>query len=70
MGSAIFAAGFLKHLKQMENIIFLAPLLGIVGLIIMALKSSWVLKQDAGDTKMQELASYIANGAMTFLKAE
>lgn len=54
----------------MENIIFLAPLLGIVGLIIMALKSSWVLKQDAGDAKMQELASYIANGAMTFLRAE
>jgi len=54
----------------MENIIFLAPLLGIVGLIIMALKSSWVLKQDAGNAKMQELASYIANGAMTFLRAE
>ena len=54
----------------MENIIFLAPLLGIVGLIIMALKSSWVLKQDAGDTNMQELANYIANGAMTFLRAE
>lgn len=54
----------------MENIIFLAPLLGIVGLIVMALKSSWVLKQDAGDANMQELASHIANGAMTFLRAE
>ncbi len=54
----------------MENIIFLAPLLGIVGLIIMALKSSWVIKQDAGDANMQELASHIAKGAMTFLRAE
>ena len=44
------------------NIIYLVPLLGIVGLIVMAIKSSWVSKQDAGDAKMQELAGYIAAG--------
>jgi len=36
----------------------------------MAVKSAWVKKQDAGDAKMQELAGYIADGAMAFLKAE
>ncbi len=36
----------------------------------MAVKSAWVSKQDAGDAKMQELAGYIADGAMAFLKAE
>src|SRR6187549_1413918 len=51
-------------------VIYLAPALGILGLIVMAFKSAWVSKQDAGDEKMQELAGYIADGAMAFLKAE
>ena len=36
----------------------------------MFIKASWVKRQDAGDAKMQELAGYIADGAMAFLKAE
>jgi K(+)-stimulated pyrophosphate-energized sodium pump len=36
----------------------------------MAVKSAWVNRQDAGDANMQELAGYIADGAMAFLKAE
>ena len=51
-------------------VIYLAPALGIVGLLVMAFKSAWVSKQDAGEEKMQELAGYIAEGAMAFLKAE
>ncbi len=54
----------------MENVIYLIPALGIIGLIVMAIKSAWVSKQDAGDKNMQELAGYIADGAMAFLKAE
>ncbi len=54
----------------MHSLIYLVPVLGIVGLIVMAVKSAWVSKQDAGDAKMQELAGYIADGAMAFLKAE
>jgi K(+)-stimulated pyrophosphate-energized sodium pump len=46
------------------------PAMGIVGLIIMAFKSAWVTKQDAGDKTMTELASHIAEGAMAFLRAE
>jgi len=53
-----------------ESIIYLVPALGIVGLLVMAIKSAWVSKQDAGDKNMQELAGYIADGAMAFLKAE
>ena len=53
-----------------ESVIYLVPALGIVGLIVMAVKSAWVSKQDAGDKTMQELAGYIADGAMAFLKAE
>jgi len=54
----------------MNSILFIVPALGVVGLIAMAIKSSWVSKQDPGDAKMQELAGYIADGAMAFLKAE
>lgn len=54
----------------MDNIAYLIPAFGAVGLIIMAIKSAWVSKQDAGDANMQELAGYIARGAMAFLKAE
>jgi K(+)-stimulated pyrophosphate-energized sodium pump len=54
----------------MSNIIWIVPILGIVGLIVMAIKSAWVSKQDAGDERMTELAGYIAKGAMAFLRAE
>jgi len=54
----------------MEKLIYLIPALGIVGLLVMAMKRSWVIKQEAGDVKMTELAGYIADGAMAFLKAE
>jgi len=54
----------------MNNILFLIPAFGVVGLIAMSIKSAWVRKQDAGQANMQELAGYIATGAMAFLKAE
>lgn len=53
-----------------STILYLIPALGIFGLIVMAFKSAWVSKQPAGDANMVELASYIAEGAMAFLKAE
>ena len=51
-------------------VIYLVPALGIFGLLVMAIKASWVSKQDAGEANMQELAGYIADGALAFLKAE
>jgi K(+)-stimulated pyrophosphate-energized sodium pump len=53
-----------------ETLIYLIPLFGVFGLIAMAVKSAWVTRQDAGDEKMQELAGYIAKGALAFLRAE
>ena len=55
----------------MENlIIYIIPLLGLFGLVVMAVKSAWVSKQEEGDANMAELAGHIAKGAMAFLKAE
>ncbi|MEO8649257.1 MAG: sodium-translocating pyrophosphatase [Acidobacteriota bacterium] len=51
-------------------VIYMIPALGVVGLLVMAFKSAWVSKQDAGDANMQALAGHIADGAMAFLKAE
>ena len=52
------------------NLIYFIPVLGLIGILVMISKSIWVAKQDAGDAKMTELAGYIADGAMAFLKAE
>lgn len=54
----------------MNNVIYVVPLLGLLGLIVMAVKSAWVKKQDAGDEKMQTLANHIREGALAFLTAE
>lgn len=55
----------------MENLLlYVVPLLGIIGLVVMAIKSAWVSKQEVGDENMAELAKHIATGAMAFLKAE
>ena len=51
-------------------LLYLVPGLGIIGIIVMLIKSQWVSKQDAGDANMKELAGHIADGAMSFLKAE
>ncbi len=51
-------------------VLYLIPAFGVIGLLVMAVKSAWVSKQEAGDEKMVELATYIAEGAMSFLKAE
>lgn len=52
------------------DLLYVVPILGIIGLLVMFFKFQWVSRQDAGDPRMQEIASYIANGAIAFLKAE
>ena len=54
----------------MNNLFYLVPLFGIVGLLYTMVKFSWVSKQDAGTDRMKEISTYIAEGAMAFLKAE
>jgi K(+)-stimulated pyrophosphate-energized sodium pump len=55
----------------MESIMIYVPIImALIGLAFMAIKRSWVLKQDAGDGKMKEISDYIYEGALAFLKAE
>ena len=55
----------------MESMMIYVPIvMAIIGLLFMAMKRAWVLKQDAGDGKMKEISDYIYEGALAFLKAE
>jgi K(+)-stimulated pyrophosphate-energized sodium pump len=54
----------------MENLLYVVPILGLVGLAYMFVLRSWVIKQDTGTEKMSKLASYVKEGAMAFLNAE
>ncbi len=55
----------------MDKILFYAvPAMGLVGLLYTLIKFNWVAKQDAGNDRMKEISTYIAEGAMAFLKAE
>jgi len=54
----------------MDKLIYVIPAMGIVGLLYTFIKFAWVNKQDAGNERMKEISTYIADGAMAFLKAE
>ncbi len=54
----------------MQNLLYVLPLFGVLGLLYVVWKSAWVASQDAGTDKMKKIASHIAEGAMAFLKAE
>ena len=54
----------------MENLVYLLPIFGIIAIVYMAFLAAWVKKQDSGNDRMKELALYIRQGAMAFLKAE
>ena len=51
-------------------LIYLIPVFGLIGVLFMVIKSAWVTKQPTGDESMNQLAGYIADGAMAFLRAE
>jgi K(+)-stimulated pyrophosphate-energized sodium pump len=54
----------------MNQIEWIVPVLGLLGLVVMIGKAIWVNKQDAGDENMVELAGHISRGALAFLRAE
>jgi len=54
----------------MEIIVNYLPLFGILGLLFVYVKNTWVTKQEKGNEKMTKIAKHIADGAMSFLKAE
>ncbi len=55
---------------MVSTILLAAPLLGILALVFMFIKSAGVSKQDPGNELMQRIGKNIADGAMAFLKAE
>ncbi|MFK5958013.1 MAG: sodium-translocating pyrophosphatase [Lutibacter sp.] len=54
----------------MDLLIKFLPLFGILALAFVVVKNAWVTKQDSGNEKMSKIAKHIADGAMSFLKAE
>ena len=54
----------------MEQIVTFLPAFGVLGLLYVFIRSAWVSKQDVGEEKMAKIAKNIADGAMSFLKAE
>lgn len=54
----------------MDNLFYLMPVMGIIGLLYTFIKFNWVSKQEAGTDRMKEISTYIAQGAMAFLRAE
>ena len=53
-----------------ETIIYIIPILGVIGLLYTFWRSAWVSKQDAGTDKMKKIGQHISEGAMAFLRAE
>jgi K(+)-stimulated pyrophosphate-energized sodium pump len=54
----------------MENVLYTLPAFGVLGILYVLWRSSWINKLDAGTDRMKSIASHIAEGAMAFLKAE
>jgi K(+)-stimulated pyrophosphate-energized sodium pump len=54
----------------MQNLVYAAPVAGVLALIFAWMKASWVSQQDPGDANMVEIAGRIQEGALAFLRAE
>ena len=55
---------------ELDNLIYVAPVAGLLALLFAYIKAGWVKKQDAGTDSMKEIAGWIQDGAMAFLAAE
>ena len=56
--------------EKMENLIYLAPIAGIIAVIFAGIKAAMINKSDAGNEKMKEISGAIAEGAKAFLFSE
>ena len=54
----------------MELFIQFLPAFGVLALLFVFFKNNWVTRQEIGNEKMERIAKNIADGAMSFLKAE
>jgi K(+)-stimulated pyrophosphate-energized sodium pump len=53
-----------------QTLLYSVPAIAVLGLLVMAVQSAWVRKQDAGEARMAEIANHIHEGALAFLRAE
>jgi K(+)-stimulated pyrophosphate-energized sodium pump len=51
-------------------LLYVVPAAGAAALIFAWIKASWIGRQDPGTERMQEIAGYVQEGAMAFLKRE
>lgn len=51
-------------------LVWLAPIVGVVALLVALYLASWISKQSTGNERMTEIAGFIHEGAMAFLKRE
>ncbi|NLY70352.1 MAG: sodium-translocating pyrophosphatase, partial [Clostridiales bacterium] len=54
----------------MDKYAIIAPICGVIALIVAFALSSWISKIDEGNERMKEISGYIRVGAMAFLKRE
>jgi len=54
----------------MNGLVWLAPAVGVVALLVALFLSQWISKQSTGNERMTEISGYIHEGAMAFLKRE
>ncbi len=57
-------------MNSFDSYVYLVPAMGLIGLLYTLWKFAWVSKQEAGTDRMKEIANYISEGAMAFLRAE
>ena len=55
---------------ELRQLTYLVPICGVAALVFAWLRSAWVIKQEAGNEKMTEIAQHISEGAMAFLRRE
>ena len=54
----------------MHSVVQWTPVLGVVALLFAWYKAGFVSRQDQGTDRMKEIASFISEGAMAFLRRE
>ena len=54
----------------MNGLVWIAPVVGIAALVVAYVLASWIGKQSTGNERMTEIAGFIHEGAMAFLKRE
>ncbi len=53
-----------------SQVVYLVPSVAVLALVYAMIRAAWVQRQDPGDQRMQTIGTWIADGAMAFLKRE